>query len=216
MLKHPDFKNLFVVDHPLVQHKLTKMRDKNTQTGEFRRLLKEISLLMGYELTRDLSLTKRPIETPMQPMDAPTLTGQLPVIVPILRAGLGMADGLAELIPDCHIGHVGVYRDEETHMPHEYLVRLPKPLGRLFIVTDPMLATGHSCEHVFHVLESRGVERRNIRLMALVAAPEGVSQVEKSFPDIKIFTASLDERLNEKAYILPGLGDAGDRLFGTL
>lgn len=216
MEKHPDFKNLHIVSHPLVQHKLTRMRDKNTPTGEFRRLLKEISLLMGYELTRHLDMTTRSIETPMQKMDAPTLAGTLPVIVPILRAGLGMAEGLMELIPDCHIGHVGVYRDEKTHLPHEYLVRLPKPEGRLFIVTDPMIATGHSSEYAFKVMEERGVQRDHIRLMALVAAPEGIRVIEKSYPEVPIFVASLDEKLNENAFIVPGLGDAGDRLFGTL
>lgn len=217
MQKHPDFKNLYVVSHPLVQHKLTRMRDKNTPTGEFRRLLKEISLLMGYELTRPLNLTTRKIQTPMQEMDAPTLVdGKVPVVVPILRAGLGMAEGLAELMPECSIGHIGVYRDHDTHRPHEYLVRLPKPEGRLFIVTDPMLATGYSCEHTFKVMEKHGIDRNNIRLMALVAAPEGVKVIENSFPEIPIFTASLDDRLDENAYILPGLGDAGDRLFGTL
>lgn len=215
MQKHPDFKSLYVVSHPLVQHKLSQMRDVATPTGEFRRLLKEISLLMGYELTRPLDLTTRKIQTPMQEMNAPTLTGNVPVVVPILRAGLGMAEGLAELIPECSIGHIGVYRDHDTHRPHEYLVRLPKPEGRLFIVTDPMLATGYSCEHAFKVMEKHGVPRENIRLMALVAAPEGVKVLEASFPEIPIFTASLDDRLNENAYILPGLGDAGDRLFGT-
>ncbi len=216
MQKHPDFKNLFIISHPLVQHKLSIMRDKNTPTGEFRRLLREISLLMGYELTRPLDLTTRTIQTPMQEWSAPTLTGNVPVVVPVLRAGLGMAEGLAELIPECSIGHIGVYRDHDTHRPHEYLVRLPKPEGRLFIVTDPMLATGYSCEHAFTVMEKHGIDRKNIRLMALVAAPEGVRVLEKSFPEVPVFTASLDDGLDKNAYILPGLGDAGDRLFGTL
>lgn len=216
MEKHPNFKSLYVVSHPLIQHKLTRMRDKNTPVGEFRRLLKEISLLMGYELTRPLDLTTRTIETPMQAMEAPTLNGALPVVVPILRAGLGMAEGLMELIPDCHVGHIGLRRNEETHLPEEYMVRLPKPEGGLFIVTDPMVATGHSSAYAFDVLVKHGVSPANIRLMALVAAPEGVRVVENAYPDIPVYTASLDDRLNENAYILPGLGDAGDRLFGTL
>lgn len=216
MQKHHDFKNLYVISHPLVQHKLTRMRDKSTPVGEFRRLLKEISLLMGYELTRPLDLAARTIETPMQKMEAPTLAGALPVVVPILRAGLGMAEGLMELIPDCHVGHIGLYRDHETHLPHEYLVRLPEPQGRLFIVTDPMLATGHSAKYAFDVMKKHGVSPSHIRMMALVAAPEGVRVVEEAYPEIPVYTASLDDRLNEKAYILPGLGDAGDRLFGTL
>ena len=216
MQKHPDFKNLYIVDHPLVQHKLTQMRCKDTPTGTFRRLLKEISLLMGYELTRPLPLTTQKIETPVQPMNGPVLEEDLPVIVPILRAGLGMVEGLQELMPDCHIGHVGVYRDEETHRPVEYLVRLPEPKGRLFIAVDPMLATGHSSDYVFDVLIKNGVAPDRIRFMALVAAPEGVKVLEKAYPDIPIFVAALDEKLNENAFIVPGLGDAGDRLFGTL
>jgi len=216
MYKHTDFQNLFIIDHPLVQHKLTCMRDKNTPTGDFRRLLKELSLLMGYELTRHLALATGQIETPVQSIDAPMLEGELPVIVPILRAGLGMTSGLEELMPDCCMGHVGVYRDEETKRPVEYLVRLPEPRGRLFIVTDPMLATGHSAEYVFEVLVKTGVKPENIRFMALVAAPEGVQVLQESFPDVPVFVASLDERLNDQAFIVPGLGDAGDRIFGTL
>lgn len=215
MIKHPDFKSLHIVEHPLVQHKLSRMRDETCPTGEFRRLLKEISFLLGYEVTRNLALTKMAIRTPMQKMDAPVLDGPLPVVVPILRAGLGMAEGLVELIPDCSIGHIGLYRDEKTHRPVEYLVRLPEFQNNLFIVTDPMLATGHSAEHVFDVLVRHGIQPENIVLMCLVAAPEGVRVLEQRFGKVSIYTASLDEKLNEKAYILPGLGDAGDRLFGT-
>lgn len=210
------FKNLHVVDHPLVQHKLSRMRDETCPTGEFRRLLKEISFLVGYEVTRHLAMTTTPIRTPMKEMDAPVLNGPLPVVVPVLRAGLGMAEGLVELIPDCAIGHVGVYRDEETHRPVEYLVRLPKPQGNLYIVTDPMLATGHSAAHTFEVLARHGVAPKDMVLMCLVAAPEGVRTLEEKFRDVRVFTASLDEKLDERAYILPGLGDAGDRLFGTI
>lgn len=216
MQKHSGFKNLHVVDHPLVQHKLSRMRDETCPTGEFRRLLKEISFLIGYEVTRHLPLTTMTIRTPMQKMDAPVLDGPLPVVVPVLRAGLGMAEGLVELIPDCAIGHVGLYRDEETHRPVEYLVRLPTPQNNPYIVTDPMLATGHSAAHVFDVLAREGVKPRDMILMCLVAAPEGVKTLEEKYPQVRIFTASLDDRLNENAYILPGLGDAGDRLFGTI
>jgi uracil phosphoribosyltransferase len=215
MNKHPAFKNLYIVEHPLVQHKLSRMRDETCDTGEFRRLLKEISFLMGYEVTRRLPLTKHTIRTPMQKMEAPVLDGPLPVVVPILRAGLGMAEGLVELIPDCQIGHIGLYRNEETHRPVEYVVRLPEPEDNVFIITDPMLATGHSAEYAFDLLVRRGVKPRNIILMCLVAAPEGVRVLEQRFSDVPVFTAALDEKLNESAYILPGLGDAGDRLFGT-
>lgn len=216
MLKHPDFKNLHIVDHPLVQDKLSRMRDETCPTGEFRRLLKEISYLMGYEVTRSLPLTTRSIRTPMEKMDAPVLDGPLPVVVPVLRAGLGMAEGLTELIPDCYIGHVGLYRDEETHRPVEYLVRLPKPTGKTpYIITDPMLATGHSAEYTCDVLVKNGIDAANIILMCLVAAPEGVEVVQRRYPHVPVFTASLDRQLNETAYIMPGLGDAGDRLFGT-
>ncbi len=215
MSKRPDFRNLHVVDHPLVSHKLSCMREESCETGEFRRLLKEISLLVGYEVTRSIPIKHIPVKTPMQMMDAPVLDGALPVVVPILRAGLGMADGLIELIPDCQIGHIGLYRDEATHRPVEYLVRLPASAGQLFILTDPMLATGHSAAYAIELLVRHGVATKNIVLMCLVSAPEGVRVVQERFSDVRIFTAALDERLNEKAYILPGLGDAGDRLFGT-
>ena len=215
MKQHAEFKNLFIVDHPLVQHKLSRMRDENTPTGEFRRLLREISLLMGYEVTRNLPTRLKTIETPMQEMQAPVLDGPLPVVVPILRAGLGMAEGLVELIPDCYIGHVGVYRDEETHRPVEYLVRLPKSQQNLYIITDPMLATGHSAEYVCDVLVNNGGPSEKLILMCLVSAPEGVAVMQKKYAHVPIYTASLDNCLNEKAYIMPGLGDAGDRLFGT-
>lgn len=216
MITHAEFKNLHIVNHPLVQHKLSRMRDETCPTGEFRRLLKEISYLLGYEVTRNLAMTTSPIRTPMEKMDAPVLDGPLPVVVPVLRAGLGMAEGLTELIPDCYIGHVGLYRDEATHRPVEYLVRLPKPEGdNAYIVVDPMLATGHSAAYTFDVLVRHGIKAENIILMCLVAAPEGVTVLEERYPQIPVFTASLDRQLNETAYIMPGLGDAGDRLFGT-
>lgn len=216
MKQHPEFSHLHIVDHPLVADKLTRMRDLSCPTGEFRRLLREVSMLLGYEVTRGLKLSTARIKTPMQDMDAPVLDGPLPVVVPVLRAGLGMAEGMIELIPDCAVGHIGLYRDESTHKPVEYLIRLPAPQGNLFIVTDPMLATGHSAAYAFDVLMRHGVAPGDMVLMCLVAAPEGVRVMAEKHPGVRIFTASLDEKLNEKAYILPGLGDAGDRLFGTV
>lgn len=210
---HPNF---HVVDHPLIQHKLTYMRDATTGVHGFRALLREISLLIGYEISRGLKLTTRAIATPMVPMHAPTLVGPAPCVVPVLRAGLTMADGLVDLIPDAQIGHVGIYRDHDTKRPVEYLVRLPKEAGQCFFVTDPMLATGHSLAYTCDVLIRHGVKPENISCMVLVAAPEGVAHMAKTHPTIKIYSASLDEKLDANAYILPGLGDAGDRLFGTM
>ena len=216
MKTHPEFPNLNILDHPLIRHKLTHMRKLDTPTRDFRELLKEISLLMGYEITRDLAMTTEAIETPVGPMkDAPVLAGKKVAVVPILRAGTGMADGLLELMPSARVGHIGLYRDPETKRPVEYLVKLPAARGRLFIVTDPMLATGYSSAHALDVLNKHGVRDENIRLLALVAAPEGVAVLRETHPKVQVFVASLDERLNKKAYIVPGLGDAGDRLFGT-
>ncbi len=215
MQKHPDFDTLFVLDHPLIQHKLTLMRRQDTSTGLFRRLLREISLLMGYELTRSLPLTTEPIETPVAAMEAPVLSGRKPVIVSILRAGLGMVEGLQELLPNAREGHIGLFRDPATHRPVEYYVKLPEAADRLCILADPMLATGHSACYAVEVLTRHGYAASNIRFMALVCAPEGVREFERAQPGVPIFTAALDERLNENAYIVPGLGDAGDRLFGT-
>lgn len=216
MYAHKDFKNLFITDHPLIQHKLSMMRFKGCEQKQFRAALKEISLLMGYEITRDLPLTTRQIETPMEMMNAPVLDGDRPAIVPILRAGLGMSEGLNELMPSAVIGHIGLYRDAETHEPVEYLVKLPKPKNRKFYLVDPMLATGHSGAYAVDVLVKNGVKPENISFMALVGAPEGVTAFRKKYPELPIYMAALDDRLNEKAYIMPGLGDAGDRLFGTL
>ena len=215
MQKHPDFKNLYIVDHPLVSDKLTQMRDKKTGMSDFRRLLKEIGMLMTYEVTASLPVTSKKIETPMQAMDAPVLEGKPPVIVPVLRAGQGMAEGVMALLPDSPVGYIGVYRDEETHRPVEYLKKLPPYEGQHWIVVDPMLATGYSSEHAFFLLTGQGVPPENISFMALVAAPEGVRVIEKAYPDIPVYVAALDEKLNDDAFILPGLGDAGDRLFGT-
>lgn len=205
---------LHVIDHPLIQHKLTIMRDKNTGTKEFRELLTEISMLMGYEVTRDFPLADKAIETPICPMVAKEISGKKLAIVPILRAGLGMVDGLVKLLPAARVGHVGLYRDEETHMPVEYFCKLPKDIAeRMVIVTDPMLATGGSSVDAINSVKKRGVT--NIRLMCLVAAPEGIAKVQSAHPDVDIYVAAVDEKLNENAYIVPGLGDCGDRIFGT-
>lgn len=216
MYEHKEFAKLFILDHPLIQHKLSMMRFKGCEQKLFRSALKEISLLMGYEITRHLPMTTREIETPIQLMKAPVLAGDRPAIVPILRAGLGMSEGLNELMPSAAIGHIGLYRDHETHQPCEYLVKLPAPKNRPFILVDPMLATGNSAVHAVDVLVKHGVKVENISFMALVGAPEGVATFRKSYPDLPIYIAALDEKLNEQAYITPGLGDAGDRLFGTL
>ncbi len=206
---------LHVVDHPLIVHKLSIMRNKRTGSKDFRELLNEIAMLMGYELTRDLPLEDIEIETPICKMTAKTVSGKKLAIVPILRAGLGMVDGLQSLVPVAKVGHIGLYRDPETHKPVEYYCKLPTDIGeRIVILVDPMLATGGSAVDALTMLKERGC--KNIRFMCLVAAPEGVKAVMDAHPDIDIFTASLDERLNEHAYIVPGLGDAGDRIFGTL
>ncbi|MFD1196323.1 uracil phosphoribosyltransferase [Seohaeicola saemankumensis] len=206
--------HLTIVTHPLVQHKLTLMRDKNTSTGEFRALLREISALLAYEVTRELELTTRAVETPMQEMDAPVLKGKKLALVSILRAGNGLLDGVLELIPSARVGFVGLYRDEATLKPVQYYCKLPEGLeDRLVIVVDPMLATGNSSVAAVDLLKAAGAT--NIRFMCLLAAPEGVARMKEAHPDVPIVTAALDKRLNDKGYILPGLGDAGDRMFGT-
>ncbi len=215
MPSHPDYPNLWVFDHPLIQHKLTHMRRAETSTRTFRMLLREIALLMGYEVTRNLPLAYERIETPLEAMDAPVIAGKKLVVVPILRAGQGMADGLLELVPSARVGHVGLYRDEETHEPVEYLVKLPAAGDRTFILVDPMLATGHSAAHAATVLRRHGVTPDRLLFMALVGAPEGVRTFHQAHPDVPVFLGALDRQLNEAAYICPGLGDAGDRLFGT-
>jgi uracil phosphoribosyltransferase len=210
-----EFPNLHVLDHPLIQHKLSLMRDRRTPTIQFRQLLREIALLMGYEITRNLPVTQERIETPLTAMDAPVIAGKKVAIVSILRAGLGMADGLEALIPSARMGHIGMYRDPKTKRPVEYFVKLPEPEGRLFILCDPMLATGHSAAAAVDVLNKRGVPDEQIRLLALVTAPEGLRVFFKGHPKVPVYAASLDDHLNDHAYIVPGLGDAGDRLFGT-
>ena len=206
---------LHVIDHPLITHKLSIMRNRKTGSKDFRELLDEIAMLMGYEITRDLPLEDIRIETPLVPMVAKTVSGKKLAIVPILRAGLGMVDGLLRLVPVAKVGHIGMYRDEETHEPVEYYCKMPADIAdRLVIVVDPMLATGGSAADAITLLKNK-YGCRNIRLMNLVAAPEGVQKVQDEHPDVDIYVAALDERLNENAYILPGLGDAGDRIFGT-
>jgi uracil phosphoribosyltransferase len=215
MLSDPRFPNLFILNHPLIQHKLTHMRSKETSTRTFRQLLREITLLMGYEITRDLPLTTQQIETPMQGMEAPVIAGRKLAVVPVLRAGIGMSDGLLDLVPSARVGHIGVYRDPDTHQPVEYLVRLPDLAERIFIVCDPMVATGNSAVHAVDVLKKRGVGDDQIIFLALVAAPEGVQVFQDAHPGVKLYVASLDSHLDAHAYIVPGLGDAGDRIFGT-
>ncbi len=205
---------LHVMDHPLITHKLTIMRSKKTGSKDFRELLEEISLLMGYELTRDLPLEEITIETPITKMRAKTIAGKKLAIVPILRAGLGMVDGLLKLVPVAKVGHIGLYRDEETHKPVEYYCKLPFDIEeRIVVLVDPMLATGGSAVDAITMLKARGC--KNIRFMCLVAAPEGVAALQAAHPEVDIYAGALDERLNEHAYIVPGLGDAGDRIFGT-
>lgn len=204
---------LHLIDHPLVQHKLSIMRDKATSTMKFRELLKEISMFMGYEVTRDFPITYEEIETPLMKMNAPKISGKKVVIAPILRAGLGMVDGLTALMPSARVGHIGMYRDEETCQPVFYYYKMPAGKDRLVIVTDPMLATGGSACDAIKRLKEDGYT--SIRLMCLVASPQGVKAVTEQHPDVDIYLAALDEGLNEKNYILPGLGDAGDRIFGT-
>ncbi|MBQ0045251.1 MAG: uracil phosphoribosyltransferase [Bacteroidales bacterium] len=203
-----------VIDHPMVQHKLSIMRDKNTGSKDFRQLLREIALLMGYEVTRDFPLSDVEIETPIQKMIAKEIKGKKVAVVPILRAGMGMVDGLMDLIPVARVGHIGLYRNEETHKPVYYYCKLPYDIAdRTVILTDPMLATGGSASDAIDMLKEKGCT--SIRLMCLVAAPEGIKVVQEKHPDVDIYVAAIDERLNENAYIVPGLGDAGDRIFGT-
>ncbi len=207
-------KKFHLIDHPLIQHKLTIMRDKNTSSKDFRQLLDEISMLMGYEVTRNLPLEPVEVETPVCKGTFNRLAGKKLAIVPILRAGLGMVDGLQRLMPSARVGHIGLYRDPETHLPVEYYCKMPEELNeRLVIVVDPMLATGGSAADAITMVKARGAKQ--VILMCLVAAPEGVKKVTEAHPDVEVYCAALDEKLNDHAYIVPGLGDAGDRIFGT-
>lgn len=203
-----------LVDHPLVQHKLTLMREKDTSTASFRQLLREISLLLTYEVTRDLKLTTTRIDTPLAPMDAPILEGKKPVFASILRAGNGLLDGMLDLVPSARVAHIGLYRDPETLEPHEYYFKAPEDLGdRLVIVVDPMLATANSASAAIDKLRERGAH--DIRFVCLLAAPEGIERFRAAQPQVPIYTAAIDDHLNDHGYIVPGLGDAGDRLYGT-
>jgi uracil phosphoribosyltransferase len=207
-------KGVTVVDHPLVQHKLTIMRNKETSTAGFRRLLREISLLLGYEVTRDLQLTTTTIETPLETMEAPTIEGKKLVFASVLRAGNGLLEGLLDLVPAARVAHIGLYRDHDTLEAVEYFFKAPSDLGdRLVIVVDPMLATANSAIAAIDKLKSRGAT--NLRYLCLLAAPEGIERFTKAHPDVPVFTAAIDRHLNDKGYIVPGLGDAGDRMYGT-
>lgn len=207
-------KNVFVIDHPLVQHKIALIRDKNTGSKEFRELVEEVAVLMGYEVTRNLPLEEVDVKTPVGPAKVKMIAGKKVGIVPILRAGLGMVDGMLKLIPAAKVGHIGLYRDPDTLLPVEYYCKLPADVQeRELIILDPMLATGGSAAKAVEILKDKGAT--NIKLMCLIAAPEGIEALHNQHPDVDIYTASVDEKLNEHAYIVPGLGDAGDRLFGT-
>lgn len=206
--------NITIFDHPLIQHKLTIMRDKNTSSKDFRELVGEISMLMCYEITRDLPTKDIEVETPICKTLSKTIAGKKLAIVPILRAGLGMVDGIVKMIPSARIGHIGLYRDEVTHTPVEYYCKLPKDIAeREVIVVDPMLATGGSAIDAIAQIKLRGP--KSIKFMGLIAAPEGIEALKNAHPDVDIYCAALDEKLNENCYIVPGLGDAGDRIFGT-
>lgn len=206
--------NVIVLDHPLIQHKISMLRDKNTGTNEFRSLIEEISMLMGFEALRDLPLKDVEVETPLETCTTPVLAGKKLAIVPILRAGLGMVNGILALVPSAKVGHIGLYRDEVTHEPHEYYCKLPSPIEqRTIVVTDPMLATGGSAVSAVDFIKQHGGV--NIKFMAIIAAPEGLKRLHDAHPDIQIYVGHLDRCLNEHAYICPGLGDAGDRIFGT-
>jgi uracil phosphoribosyltransferase len=208
------FPNLTVLDHPLIQHKLTKLRDRTTATRDFKALANEIAMLMAYEATKDLPLEHAEVETPLETMQGRQVAGKKLALVPILRAGLGMVDGIMQLIPNARVGHIGLYRDHDTLEPVDYYFKIPgDEEDRLFFVLDPMLATGGSAARAVTALKNAGATR--IRFLSLVAAPEGVRRMHMAHPEVPVFTAALDRELNDQGYILPGLGDAGDRLFGT-
>lgn len=206
--------NVFLMEHPLIQHKISMLRDKATGTNEFRKLVEEIAVLMGYEALRDLPMEEVEVETPLEVCKTPMIAGRKLAIVPVLRAGLGMVNGLLTLVPSAKVGHIGLYRDHETHEPHEYYCKLPDPIEkRLVVVLDPMLATGGSAKAAVDFIKEKG--GKNIKFMCVIAAPEGIERLHKAHPDIQIYCGHLDRCLNKDAYICPGLGDAGDRIFGT-
>lgn len=209
-----NYENVMIFDHPLIQHKITILRDENTSTKVFREVVSEIAMLMAFEVTRDLPLEEIEVKTPIAVAKSKVIAGKKLAIVPILRAGLGMVDGITALIPNVRVGHIGLYRDHDTHQPVEYYCKLPEDVvERDVILLDPMLATGGSAAAAISFLKERGI--KNIKFMCLIAAPEGIEAIHNQHPDIPIFCASLDEKLNDDAYIVPGLGDAGDRIFGT-
>lgn len=206
--------NVFVFNHPLIQHKISILRDKKTGTNEFRKLVEEIAMLQGYEALSDLPLKEVEIETPIEVCKTPMIAGRKLAIVPILRAGLGMVSGILALVPSAKVGHIGMYRDEETHEPHEYYCKLPNPIDeRTIVVTDPMLATGGSAVDAITMIKQHGGKK--IKFVCIIAAPEGVEKLQKAHPDVQIYIGCIDRQLNKDAYICPGLGDAGDRIFGT-
>ncbi len=207
-------KNIFIMTHPLIQHKISKLRDKNTGTNEFRKLVEEIAMLEGFEALSDLPTANVEVETPIETTETPVISGRTLAIVPILRAGLGMVSGVLALVPTAKVGHIGMYRNEETHEPVPYYCKLPKPISeRLIVVTDPMLATGGSAVDAIDQIKKQG--GKMIKFMCIIAAPEGLERLHKAHPDVQIYVGHLDRELNEDAYICPGLGDAGDRIFGT-
>ena len=206
--------NVYIMDHPLIQHKISMLRNKGTGTNEFRKLVEEIGILMGYEALRDLPVEDVQIETPIETCMTPMISGKKLAVIPVLRAGLGMVNSILTLVPSAKVGHVGLYRDPVTHEPHEYYCKLPESIDeRIAVIVDPMLATGGSAAAAITLLKEKGA--KHIKLMCLVAAPEGVEAVNKEHPEVPIYVAALDEKLNDYGYILPGLGDAGDRIFGT-
>ena len=206
--------NVIYMNHPLIKHKITMLRNENVGTNEFRKLVEEIAMLMGYEALADLETVEVNVKTPIEETTQPVIAGKKLAVVPILRAGLGMVSGILALVPTAKVGHIGMYRDEETHIPHEYYCKLPAQIeDRLILVVDPMLATGGSAVDAISQIKMRN--QRKICFMCLIAAPEGLEVLKKAHPDVDIFCAALDERLNENCYIIPGLGDAGDRIFGT-
>jgi uracil phosphoribosyltransferase len=206
--------NVYIFDHPLIKHKISILRDKNTGTNEFRSIVEELAMLMGYEALSDLPTRLEDIETPITKCKSPVLDGRKLAIVPILRAGLGMVSGMLALVPSAKVGHIGMYRDEETLQPHEYFCKLPNPIDqRVILVLDPMLATGGSATDAITLVKKRGGKK--IKFVSIIGCPEGLKKVHEAHPDVQIYCGTLDERLNEKGYIVPGLGDAGDRIFGT-
>ena len=207
-------KNVYIMNPPLLQHKITRLRDKHTGTSEFRKIVEEIAILMGYEAFRDLPLEDVEVETPIEKCKSPVISGRKLAVVPVLRAGLGMVNGITTLVPTAKIGHIGLYRDPETHKPHEYYCKLPESIGeRLVVMVDPMLATGGSAVAAVDFIKQRG--GKDIKCLFIIAAPEGLKALQEAHPDVEIYVGHLDRELNEAAYICPGLGDAGDRIFGT-